>query len=60
MYRQMLYKAAGKGFLMTKNQSEWPINSVKHSFHSVLIEGAAIMNCELWLVHVPLTFRPAF
>lgn len=34
-------------FLKTQKQTEWPIKSVMHSFHSVLMKGAAILDLEV-------------
>lgn len=39
-------------------QTKWLINSVKHSFHLILIEGAAKSNLEFGVVEVPPTFQP--
>lgn len=43
----------------TKNkQTNWLINNEKYCFHLTLRMEASILNLEMELVKVPLTFRP--
>lgn len=43
---------------MAPKQAKWLINGITHCFHSVLIKGAAILDCKLGEFQVPLTARP--
>lgn len=48
MCKYMLHNRVGvTSFLTTQKQDKWLINSVLHSFHSVLIKDPAILNCKL-------------
>lgn len=37
-------------------QTRWLINGIRHHFHSMLIKGAAVFDCELSVVRFPPVF----
>lgn len=43
---------------MTPKQTQWLINGVMHHFHSMVINGAVILNCKFRVVKISLAFWP--
>lgn len=46
--------------IIIQKKTKWLIDDVTCSFYSLLIDRAAILNCKLRVVKVPLSFQPEF